>query len=213
MPGALVQLAFDYTAAEISKADANRLEKHAETITTTQDKVRRTGVEGVMKIGAELVAARDRLANHGDGTFGKWCKERCGVTRFTAARVMHAWEQFKDCSTVQQSFDASALYLLSSESCPEEVVTEAMERAEAGEHITQKAVREMIKAASPNSDEEDEPPADEIEWSPGNCLLGVRREVMKWKRVCPKEDISEITEILKALISQIERTSNANATS
>lgn len=230
----LVSRTFDYDAAEISKSDAKSLERHAAAIVATQDRVRRLTVEGVMEVGAELAAARDELSNHGNGTFGKWCKQRCGITSQTARNAIRVFEQFADSKTVLQSFDVSALYLLSSESCPEDAVSEAMERAGAGEHITQKSVREILRASCPNQPETDEPETDEFDadefdadepetdeldagsvdagdldktdealtWNPRDC----QRDVMKWRHICPRKNIGELAEILRAILSQIEGT-------
>lgn len=204
-----VQLEFDYAQHEITPADAKPLEKHAKVITETQDRVRRTTAEGVLKIGAELAAARDRLANHGNGTFGKWCKERCGITPRTAQYAIAAAQQFKDCETISQ-FDATALYLLSAESCPDEATQEALERAEAGEAITTKVAKRIIKDKSPETDDEQEDEvgeddlSDALEWSPVNCLTSIRHEVKRWLQVCPKNDIAFIRRTLSDIAAQIE---------
>lgn len=153
---------FDYEQAGIKSDDAKHLERHAAKIGEIQATMRKATVDAVMMMGEVLSVARDRLANHGNGTFRKWAKERCGLSNGTISNILAAYEEFADSKvlpTVGKSFDASALYLLASQKCPDDVVAEAMERAEAGQHITQKSVREMIRASCPNQD------ADEAEAS------------------------------------------------
>lgn len=108
--------------------------------------------EAVMKMGGELAQARDKLAKHGNGTFGKWCVERCGISVSLAWKTIKATEQFQDRVTVTQSFDATAMYLLSAESCPEDTRDEFIERAETGEQMIVYArmpVDERAKTAAP----------------------------------------------------------------
>ena len=104
-----------------------------------------TGSRGESEVGEELKAAHERLANHGDGTFNRWVKERCGFSHATAYKAIAAFDVFggEDCKQYLQSFDASALYLLSAPSCPEEATAEAIERAEKGERITHKLAKEI----------------------------------------------------------------------
>lgn len=135
---------FDYGAHKIAQAEAKGLENHAKVICETQDRVRKTTAEAVLKIGKELTEARERLANHKNGTFQKWCVERCGASLASTKRAIAAYEQFGNRHTVSQYFDATAMYLLSANSCPEDTRDEFIQRAEAGEQITAKMVREEL---------------------------------------------------------------------
>ncbi len=137
----LVQLSFDYSANEIPAGEAKSLEKHAKVICDTIERVRKTTVEGVMKLGEHLYEAHEVLCNHGDGTWGKWCKDRCGISRMQAQRAIDAYNQFADCNKLLQTSDPSALYLLSAPSCPKEATDEAIRRAEKNEHISHKVDR------------------------------------------------------------------------
>lgn len=118
----------------------------------------------MLKIGAELSKAQERLANHGNGTFGKWCKERLGISSQSARNAINAFHAFgqEDCKTVLQSFDASALYLLSADSTPEEATEKAWELAEAGETITKKRAKQIVDEVC--SEGRDAPPAIEETW-------------------------------------------------
>lgn len=204
----LVQLSFDYSANEIPAGEVKSLEKHAKVICDTIERVRKTTAEGVMKLGAELSAAQQKLSNHGDGTFGKWCQQRCGISRVTANKAINVYKAF-DCKPSLQSFDPTALYLLSSPSCPEEATTEAVERAEQGERITAKLARDIIKSHSPDADEddgdEDAEPDDICEWQPVECLTSIRNEIKRWLTVCPATERTFILEALQDIAAQIRK--------
>ena len=121
-------LRFDYT--QFHSADADALERHADSILEAAQAVKKATADGMLKIGKELTEAQQRLSRHGTGTFGRWCKERCGISRTTAHRILKAYKAFGDCSTVEQTMDASAVYVLSEKSCPEEAKKEAVRQAE-----------------------------------------------------------------------------------
>lgn len=217
MEGAVGQLSiqFDYTSlGEIAKQDKSALEKHAATVEGEQEKVRKTTAESVLKIGKELAAARERLANHGNGTFGKWLKGRLCIGQSSAYKAMTAYESFKNLPHCGESFDASSLYLLSSDSVPEEATKEAIKRAAKGEQITHKLAKEIVAKHSPEpeplAEREDDDIVDDAEWSYGQCLMSLRREVKRWSERCPKSDLSVIVEILGDLKAQIERTANGD---
>ncbi len=80
------------------------------------------------------------LANHGDGTFGKWCVERCGMTTQTARNYIAVIEVFGAqkqlvCKSLLQSFTAEALYYLSRDTTPEEAIRDALKLAKKGERV------------------------------------------------------------------------------
>jgi hypothetical protein len=104
-------LTFDYT--NIDSADATALEHHADSILEAAEAVKKTTTGGMFKIGNELTEAQLRLSHHGNGAFGRWCNERCGIPRTTAYRILKAYEAFKDCSKVEQTMDASVVNIQS----------------------------------------------------------------------------------------------------
>jgi hypothetical protein len=202
---ALVQLTFDYEAnAIVATKDVKSLEKHAKAICDTVERVRKTTAEGVMKLGAEMAAAHAILSNHGDGTFGKWCLLRCGISRVTAHKAINVFKQF-DYKPGLQTFDPTALYLLSAPSCPEEATAEAIERAEHGERITTKLARDIIKSHSPEADEEEDDEPETFDWQPVECFTSIRAEVRRWLLICPSADRKFILETLQDIAAQIER--------
>ena len=58
-------------------------------------------------------------------------------------RTIAAHEAFGKCPSVGH-FDLQAVYLLSSDSCPEQATAEAMRRADRGDHIDGKRAKEII---------------------------------------------------------------------
>jgi len=89
--------------------------------------------EGVLQIGKELAAAQKRLANHGNGTFGKWAQDRCGISRDLAYKCISVHKTFGPLglSKISTNFSASSLYLLAKQTCPKEATKEAIELAAA----------------------------------------------------------------------------------
>jgi ParB family chromosome partitioning protein len=130
---------------KLSPSEEHTLEKHAKRIRETQARVRKVSAEAVMRIGEELTIGRDLLAHYGNGTFGKWVVARCGISRSTAYRAIEAYYRFKDCPTVGQTFEASALYLLASDKVPDEVIDAAIEHAKRGKLVTKKYARRLLE--------------------------------------------------------------------
>jgi len=78
---------------------------------------------------ARRIEAHDYLAGKGrDGEFRPWVGERCGFSKSSAYNYIQASQVFGVCPTVGQTFDATALYALSSDTCPEAATDEAIKR-------------------------------------------------------------------------------------
>ncbi len=137
----------------ITKVEAEQLdmfapvEAHAERI----DKVKVGLIKNIFIIGTELAKAHEKLARHGNGVFGQWVEERCGIGRHRALNYMRVSEVFgaEDCRKFIQTFDNSAMYLLSAPSTPREALDAAIERADAGEKITHKIAKEIVAKFKP----------------------------------------------------------------
>lgn len=214
------QLAFDY--GEIPAADAKALERHAESVLKIQERQRRMSVENALKLGEELAAAQSKLSNHGNGTFGKWCKERLGMSRMTAYNIIQLFNRVpeKDCQTVLQSFDLTALYRLLADTSPEEAYKDALKIAKKGEPVTAKLAREIINShtvdvdgsdadASPtNGDDSDwnmEPADLDGEWNQAACTMSLRPVVAKWAKLCPPRELPDLAQLLRDLAAQVEK--------
>lgn len=136
-----IESKFDY--GTVSSAEGEALRGHAQAILTTIAVARKTTVSWALTIGRELAAARERLSRHGNGTFGEWCRQECGLSRTTAFRFMRVQQVLGDCSSVEQ-FDLAAVYAMASKECPDDVRSELIRRAESGEHVREQTVRDAV---------------------------------------------------------------------
>ena len=134
---------FDYE--DIPDDEVEALEASAESIRTTISEGQAVFTELVLTIGKQLLSAQECLANHGNGGFLKWCKEACGLNRSSVYNYLAAVRVAKDCPTVGQSSEVSALYVLGAESCPHEARTQATELVEGGEFITAARAKELVR--------------------------------------------------------------------
>lgn len=169
--------AIERTAAplfdDLPKPTVRKLESCAVNI----EKLRSKGVELIFAMGRELKIAHDELANHGDGCFVKWCKERCGISKSTAFNYLSAVDVFgdKDCPSLGRTFTAEALYHLARDTTPQDAIDKAIEAAEKGERITlpkaKQIIEEVIVEVAPSSvgvidsDEQDEQDDDEEDFA------------------------------------------------
>lgn len=98
----------------------------------------------IVEIGRRLIAVKERV---GHGNWLNWLADEFGWSDRTARKFMDAADRFGSLKLEPGSdlqIDASALYLLSREKVPEEVRAEAVEKAEAGEHLTKEAAERLI---------------------------------------------------------------------
>ena len=131
-------------AAEINaehQALTAPVKRKLEACAVAIDKARAKGVALIFEVGRQLQVAHDALANHGDGVFGKWCKERCGMSDRTARNYMGVVEAFGsqkqlDPERLSESFTAESLYYLSRDTTPEEAIKDALKEAKKGQRIT-----------------------------------------------------------------------------
>lgn len=211
------QLAFDY--GDMPAEDAKALERHAESVLKITERQRRSGVENALKLGEELKAAQDRLSNHGNGTFGKWCKERLGMSRDTAYRLITIHERVpeKDCCIVQQSFDLTALYKLLADTAPEEAYRDALKLAKKGTPVRAKDAKEIIAKYVVEADDSDPVPDSESEseaeadpFQPADFVMETRKYVRGWVNRCPPDDLHFVIEALRDLAEQLERKTNGD---
>ncbi len=199
--------AFDYK--DLAKRDVTALEKHAASVANVQDQVRRISAEGVILIGKELKAAQERLAGKGrDGMFRPWVKHECRISHNAAYQAIRAFDAFKKCNNLLHFFDASALYLLSADSCPEEATEEAIRLAESGEKVTHKKALALKKQfGEPREDGKPEEEEDDpiTEWDLEAYVSSVRKLVFKWHRLAPDADKELVRTILTDLVNDLKK--------
>lgn len=98
------------------------------------------------EIGQKLVEIREHL---GYGLFDSWLKTEFQWSRRTAYNYIRIFESFSCAMIAQLEIAPTILYLLAAETTPEAAREEAIERALAGEKITESKVKELIKQSKP----------------------------------------------------------------
>lgn len=135
----LESLVFDYRLLSEDKREFV-LQKTDET----QVLLKRTA-ENIILIGRNLQEVKGVLSH---GMFLPWLQSEFDMSHQSAYRFMRVADKFADKfnKLLNLNFAASALYLLSETDAPEEVVSEALQRAESGEKITHALAKQIIAA-------------------------------------------------------------------
>jgi len=123
-----------------------RLSALARTIKSNQ----RKAVDAVMAVGEDLIEARDLLGNHSGGSYGKWLKEKVGMSRTTAFRFVQLAETWTGCSKVKQLADLDALRRLSG--APDQAIAKAKTILAAGNRLDMAAANEVLRLTTSPQD-------------------------------------------------------------
>lgn len=140
--------------------------RHIVRATTTRlhELERRTG-EAVIEIGKGLADTKGRI---GDGLFESWLRSEFDWSRTTAYRFIQVADRFGGMSQIG-TLAPSALYALASGNVPEPIREEFMQRAEAGETIRHKDVKQRLATVDLDSGEIlDEPEIEYEEVDPSD---------------------------------------------
>lgn len=117
------------------------LAEHAAVIRALGKRV----VGDVIEIGRRLTGAKE-IAGHGGWL--PWLEREFGWTEWTARRFMGVYELAgKSGNLPDLDIPVSGLYLLAAPSTPDEARTEVIQRAEAGESLTQAQIKEIVDKA------------------------------------------------------------------
>lgn len=108
-----------------------------------QDLMRRTAAD-IVDIGLKLIEVKVMLLH---GNFGVWLESEFGWSSDTAQNFMRVARSFKNRNFRDLDIAPSALYALASPSSSEPLRQQIIERAEAGEHITHKTVKQAQQSA------------------------------------------------------------------
>jgi hypothetical protein len=155
---------FDY--GDLPEAEVRAMERHAQAVTDLRDRYNRQTVEAIAEIGKVLDEAQERLAKRKTGTFAAWVKKRCNISRSTAYRYIESWRLVRNCPTVGQYLDLSAVYLIAPESCPAKARAEVLKLAESGKAVTKEQAKAIVEkhtppkpvpTAEPDEDGDDDP--------------------------------------------------------
>ena len=157
-----------------SQRDVTALRRHATKVIAINLGARQSMLKCMWDLGNELHGAQARLAHQGDGTFNRWCRMCCEVSIRSAYRAIAIYRRIprKDCDSVAQTFQLTAVYKLTADSVPDSAIQVALRLAREGEVITCKRAKEIIESMTVQSDAVsapgDEPPppqTDESDWS------------------------------------------------
>lgn len=174
--------------------DVNRrLAGLARSIKSNQKKC----VSAVLAIGEQLAEAKDLLADHNGGSWGKWLKDRVGMSRMTAHRMIALHEEFGGCNNVIQLADVDALRKLCGG--PDAAVKKAKQMLESGERVDMRAARELLGAVK-ITPKKSRPEQTVIKVESGFIVCKPARE-----GVTPTQMIQEFLKQLRAQKEQMER--------
>ncbi len=138
----------------LDTCDAHILDGHATKIATICDSANWHLTAALIEVGGEFAAAKMLLAGRGrDGHFRPWCMGQ-GHAMSSVYRAIDAYEVFQKCPTLGH-FAKQAIYLLSTDSCPQAATEEAIQRAATGEFISPKLAREIVAKYTTESNEAD----------------------------------------------------------
>jgi len=130
--------------AEVVDVDSE-LKQHARAIRAAS----RSAVSSLLKAGEHLAQARDLLADHSGGTFGRWVKDECGLAKSTSYRMIAVYEAFGGLShsgTTLAALPTTALYQLAA---VPGAVSQVADLAAAGEKITEADAKRILIATRP----------------------------------------------------------------
>jgi hypothetical protein len=140
--------------SDVPSADRNQCEEAVESILGYQRRM----ASDVVAIGCLLLDVKEKLEH---GQFTAWIKHYFGWAQQTASNMMRAGETFgKVPNFGDLTIDTSAVYLLASMTCPDDLREEILDRASKGERITHATVREAIDEL--RRDDDDEPVAPPV---------------------------------------------------
>lgn len=141
-------VAFDYNA--VDKETKGKLLALAGQVKRGREHYNKS----VIELGESIHEAHDLLANHKNGTFGKWVIGECGLEETTARNYMNAFKAFGKYPATVAGYSAGAMYLLSSPEAPVGAFKEAKKRVDNGEKMTTPLAKEILsrfKTPKPSS--------------------------------------------------------------
>lgn len=101
--------------------------------------------EHIVEIGQHLIGVKGSLPH---GRFGEWIEAEFGWSWSTANRFVRVAEVFGEIRQIGE-FDPSALYALASGNVPDELRSEFIAQADAGEPVTHRQVQEALRERKP----------------------------------------------------------------
>ena len=184
----LAQERFDYSPLE---------KKVADEVQSTADRIRQSikrTTESIIAIGNDLMTVKEALPH---GQFGPWLRAEFTWTERTAQKFMAVAERFRPISELSSVFDPTAAYLLAAPSAPDEARQAAVERAEAGEHITAKVAKEILA-------EERKKPLRKRRRGPEAVREKLANFLARLRKGWNKKELSELAQQLREFAATLE---------
>jgi hypothetical protein len=124
-----------FTYSDLSSSVARFLRGQAE-------RIRRQAASSIVNIGKDLIGAKHYLSH---GAFIGWVENEVGIPARTAQAYMRVAKWASQKSATVAHLPPSLLYLLSASSTPDTYIVDILKRAEAGERISLRAVRDELR--------------------------------------------------------------------
>jgi len=136
------------TVAEVVDVDSE-LKQHARAIRSAS----RSIVSNVLKIGEHLAQAQELLASKRVGTFGRWCREDCNLSRSVAYRLVQVHRSFGNVPGAGTLLAGVPTRLLQDLAAVPEATTQVVEVIDSGESLTEPLGRQILTATRPATGE------------------------------------------------------------
>lgn len=137
----------------ISESEQRWFDRRAGEVRDLQATMRRKNVECVAKIGEILSECRERLANHKNGTFIRWCEDEFGITATAAYRAIQVSNLEIYHPNLGQYIELSAAYAITEKSCPEAAKAEVIKLAERGKIVNHTLAKRIIEKHKPQAEQ------------------------------------------------------------
>jgi hypothetical protein len=193
---------FDY--GELDGKVANFLRGHA-------DRLRRSIAKSLVQIGRDLLGAKHYLSH---GAFVRWVESEVGIPARTAQGYMKIaqWAEGKSANVAH--LPPSALYILSAQTTPTEIVDNVLTTVEAGGTVCTSEIRHQLRAFRASQRQaQTRPPAESAYSHPTLVFNGDAPETVPWRElgggnhydVIENDDLLEVAEILTRTLSPRDR--------
>lgn len=181
--------AFDYTLLSSAKR------KHIQNQTGEIRARLRRSAQDIWEIGQRLTDVRSQLKH---GQFDAWIKAEFGWSRRTAYNFLSVYEAFPESANFAQvDIAVSALYLMAAPSTSPKLRNQILERAQQGEKITRKLLRQAMGDQSQKNN-------NGAEAHSGERIVSMESDSGTDPEVSPQQTVAEIVALIpKGASSQI----------
>jgi hypothetical protein len=134
------------------------------------------------------------------GQFLPWLRAEFGWAERTARYFMSVAERFgKSARVAELTIDSTAAYLLVAPSVPDESRQVAVERAEAGEHVTTSVAKEIVSDTKKKGQKKAKPvPAEKLG-------LQLAKVLEKYKQKWKPDDLAELARQLREFAAALDK--------